>query len=151
MVCLGNICRSPLAEGILKSKVKIENLDVEVHSAGTAAYHVGESADPRSVKVAQKNSIDLRSHVGRQFQTSDFDRYDLIYSMDSSNYADIIGKARTGSDKSKVKMLMNELYPGENFDVPDPYFGGSSGFDDVFRMIDQACDIIVDKLKNPNQ
>lgn len=150
MVCLGNICRSPLAEGILQSKIKAEGLNVEVHSAGTAAYHVGEPADPRSVRVAAKNKINLRGHIGRHFQVSDFDTYDMIYAMDRYNYDDILKKARNTSDQSKVKMLMNESYPGENISVPDPYFGGSSGFDDVFSMIDQACDVIVDKLKASN-
>jgi len=150
MVCLGNICRSPLAEGILKSKIATEGLNVEVHSAGTGAYHVGEPADPRSVRVAAKNSINLRGHVGRHFQVSDFDEYDMIYAMDKYNYDDILNKARNKSDQSKVKMLMNERYPGEDIDVPDPYFGGSSGFDDVFSMIDKACDVVVGKLKDSN-
>ncbi len=149
MVCLGNICRSPLAEGILREKVKAAGLDVEVHSAGTAAYHVGESADQRSINVAMKNNINIRNHTGRQFQVSDFDDYDMVYAMDVSNYSDILGKARNDSDRAKVKMLMNELYPGQDIDVPDPYFGGSRGFDDVFSMIDKACDVIIDNLKAP--
>jgi len=151
MVCLGNICRSPLAEGVLKSKVQANDLNVVVHSAGTGAYHVGEAADPRSVSVARKYNINLRGHKGRQFSNADFDEYDLIYAMDVHNYADILRKARNDADRSKVKMMMNELYPGENIDVPDPYFGGSNGFEDVFKMIDDACEVIIENLKKTNR
>lgn len=150
MVCLGNICRSPLAEGILKNKLKNRSLSAVVDSAGTAAYHVGDSADPRSVEVALRNRIDITNHSGRQFIVTDFDRYDYIYAMDRHNFDDIIKKARTEKDRQKVSMLMNEIMPGKNIDVPDPYYGGKNGFDNVFDMIDKACDKIVTKLENQN-
>lgn len=146
MVCLGNICRSPLAEGILRNKIEKSKLNAQVDSAGTGNYHVGESADPRSVDVARKNDVNIYSHRARQFKQSDFDRYDLIYAMDTENYNNIVRLARNTNDKGKVKLLMNEVLPGENLSVPDPYFGGIHGFDNVFRMIDEACDKIVEKL-----
>lgn len=147
MVCLGNICRSPLAEGILRDKLKGLNLDSKVESAGTGNYHVGESADPRSVEVAKKNHININSHQARQFQVEDFDKYDLIYAMDSSNYDNIIKLARNKADEQKVMLLMDELMPGEKIDVPDPYFGGQHGFDRVYEMIDRACNKVIDRLK----
>lgn len=148
MVCLGNICRSPLAEGILRHKIEKKNLPVKVNSCGTAGYHVGDFADPRSTEVAHKNNIDLSGHIGKQFSVSDFDTYDLIYAMDGNNYRDILNQARNKNDEAKVKLLMNEVLPNENVDIPDPYYGGSNGFDNVFKMIDQACDRIIEKLES---
>ena len=146
MVCLGNICRSPLAEGILRDKIQKKRIEAAVESAGTGDYHVGEPADPRSVEVATKNEIDINSHTARQFTVSDFDAYDLIYAMDKSNYQNIVKLARNETDRAKVKILMNEVMPGENQDVPDPYFGGKHGFDNVFKMIDLACDKITGRI-----
>lgn len=146
MVCLGNICRSPMAEGILRDKIQKKGIDAVVESAGTGDYHVGEPADPRSVEVATKNDIDINSHTARQFTVSDFDDYDLIYAMDKSNYQNIMKLTRNKTDQAKVNILMNEVMPGENQDVPDPYFGGKHGFDNVFKMIDLACDKITGRL-----
>lgn len=146
MVCLGNICRSPLAEGILQDKVKKLGLNAQIESAGTGNYHVGEGADPRSVEVASRNNIDINSHTARQFRTSDFDHYDLIFAMDASNYNNILKLSRNEADRKKVRMLMNEIQPGENIDVPDPYFGGENGFDMVFDMINRACDKIAERI-----
>lgn len=144
MICLGNICRSPLAEGILKSKVDPEK--VQVDSAGTGNWHVGNPPDPRSIAVAHKNNIDISDQVCRQFKISDFDTYDIIYVMDNSNKEDILALAKNEEHRKKVKLLLNEILPGENVDVPDPYYGGPTGFDSVFKMIDQACDKIATKL-----
>lgn len=146
MVCLGNICRSPLAEGILRDKIENSGISAIVHSSGTASYHAGDSADPRSVDVAQRNNIDISRHSAQQFKQSDFDTFDFIYAMDSSNYDNIVELAGNEIQKSKVKILMNEVVPGENLSVPDPYYGGKHGFDNVFEMIDQACDKIVENL-----
>ncbi len=143
MVCLGNICRSPLAEGILQHKINKKGVSVKVDSAGTAAYHVGEPPDCRSQEVARKNGIDLSNQRARKFSTADFDRFDKIYAMDRSNYRDLLGMARNQNDKEKVEMILNVVYPGENRQVPDPYYGGNDGFEQVFRMLDEACDIIV--------
>jgi protein-tyrosine phosphatase len=144
MVCLGNICRSPLAEGILKSKVDPEK--VYIDSAGTSNYHVGQTPDERSVSVARKNQLDITTQRGRQFSVEDYDNFDRIYVMDMSNYYDVIELARTEEDKQKVSLILNELFPGENVEVPDPYHGGKDGFDKVYQMLDEACEIIAKKL-----
>lgn len=144
MVCLGNICRSPLAEGILRSKIFLK--DVVVDSAGTADYHVGNRPDKRSIGVAAKHNIDISSHSGKQFSVQDFDKFDLIYAMDNSNYRNIIALARNEEDNQKVFLILNEIFPDENLDVPDPYHGGAHDFETVYKMLDQACDAIVEKI-----
>lgn len=144
MVCLGNICRSPLAEGILKHKVNPEKIFVD--SAGTAGYHVGEKPDPRSVAIAEHYHINISDQRCRQFKVSDFDAFDHIYVMDKSNYHNVLKLARNNEDKSKVDLILNAISPGKNMEVPDPYYGGDQGFDNVFRMLDMACDIIAGKL-----
>ena len=144
MVCLGNICRSPLAEGILKSKVVASKVLVE--SAGTGGWHVGELPDSRSIEIAKKHGIDITDQRGRKFSEYDFERYDVIYVMDNSNYRDVLKLANSDSEKKKVKLILYEIFPGENVDVPDPYYGGSQGFENVFQMLDDACEKIAQKL-----
>lgn len=144
MVCLGNICRSPLAEGILQSKLQDRGFFVD--SAGTSNYHIGELPDTRSIEVARKYGIDITNQRGRQFQVSDFDEFDLIYAMDSSNYNNILRLARNSKDEAKVKLILRELMDYETINVPDPYYGGDSGFEHVFQLLNEACDRIVDKL-----
>tara|TARA_E500000331_G_scaffold357251_1_gene418347 strand:+ start:3460 stop:3897 length:438 start_codon:yes stop_codon:yes gene_type:complete len=144
MVCLGNICRSPLAEGILKSKTN--HLDVVVDSAGTAAYHIGEQPDIRSIAIAKKYGIDLIDQRARQFCINDFDDFDKIYAMDTSNYTSIISLVRNESDKDKVDLILNEINPKSFQSVPDPYYGGDNGFQDVYDMLDEACDRIVEQI-----
>ena len=144
MVCLGNICRSPLAEGILKHKT--QNLDVFVDSAGTASYHIGNLPDSRSIKIANKNGIDLTDQRARQFSEKDFDDFDKIYAMDTNNYANIISLARNQSERDKVDVILNELNPKSYDSVPDPYYGAGDGFQIVYDMLDNACDAIVGKL-----
>ena len=144
MVCLGNICRSPLAEGILSSKLPSNKFYID--SAGTANYHIGHPPDRRSVEIAKKNQIDITKQRGRQLQVSDFDRFDIIYVMDNSNYQNVIQLARNEKDAKKVKLILNELYSNENMDVPDPYYGGDFGFKNVFEMLNEACDRISSKL-----
>ncbi|NAS30910.1 low molecular weight phosphotyrosine protein phosphatase [Flavobacteriaceae bacterium R38] len=146
MVCLGNICRSPLAEGILKAKTLHKNIFVD--SAGTGGYHIGELPDKRSIEIAKQNGIDITDQRCRQFKVADFDTFDCIYVMDNSNYRDVISLARNEADKNKVKLILNEIFPGENVDVPDPYYGGNRGFENVFKMLNEACDAIVDKSLN---
>lgn len=146
MVCLGNICRSPLAEGILKSKL-LDN-DFIVDSAGTGSYHIGELPDARSIQVANRNGIDITNQRARQFSVSDFNDFDFIYVMDHYNYKAVLKLARNERDKEKVKLILNEVFPGENLDVPDPYSGGEYGFVNVYKMLDEACDVITRKLKN---
>lgn len=144
MVCLGNICRSPLAEGILKSKLPQQNYFID--SAGTAGYHVGEKPDTRSIAVARKYGIDISDQRSRKFSITDFDEFDYIYAMDSSNYQNIIALARNNSDIAKVKMILEEVATLDKIDVPDPYYGGNDGFETVFQMLDKACDSIAEKL-----
>ena len=144
MVCLGNICRSPLAEGILKAKV--DHQKILVDSAGTANYHVGDLPDKRSIAIAQKYYIDITDQRGRQFSVADFDRFDYIYVMDNSNRRDVISLARNENDIAKVKMILNEVFPNENVDVPDPYYGGEFGFENVYKLLDKACNRIASKL-----
>lgn len=146
MVCLGNICRSPLAEGILKSKVNLS--DVYIDSAGTGGYHIGELPDKRSIEIARVNRIDITDQTCRKFTEKDFDAFDLIYVMDKSNLSDVLSLARNELDREKVKLILDELYPGKSLEVPDPYFGGGTGFKAVFDMLDAACDKIVNKLRD---
>lgn len=136
MVCLGNICRSPLAEGILKNKVSPEL--VAVDSAGTAGYHVGKPPDPRSVAVAAKYGLDISGQRCRQFSPDDFDEFDLIYVMDRDNLADVAGMANNERNLNKIRLLL-EAIDGVQQEVPDPYYGGSQGFVKVFELIDEAC------------
>lgn len=146
MVCLGNICRSPLAEGILRSKVDTEKVFVD--SAGTSNYHVGDSPDERSVSIAKKNYLDITYQKGRQFSTEDFDNFDLIFVMDMSNYRDVLSLARTEEDRNKVSLILNEIFPGENVEVPDPYHGGHDGFHKVYEMLNEACEVIARKIQD---
>ena len=143
MVCLGNICRSPLAEGILQSKVNSELVFVD--SAGTAAYHVGNSPDERSIEVARKYDIDITNQKARKFSSKDFENFDTIYAMDESNYQNIKSIASNEIEVSKVKMILNTIHPNANESVPDPYYGGDQGFEEVFKMLDEACTIIAEK------
>jgi protein-tyrosine phosphatase len=148
MVCLGNICRSPLAEGILKSK--LFRADVVIDSAGTGAYHIGQKPDIRSIAIAKINNIDITDQRARKFLVEDFDEFDLIYAMDNANYRDVIEMARNEDDIAKVKLILNEVFPNENLDVPDPYTGGDFGFKNVYKMLDEACEIIAKKI-NPDE
>lgn len=146
MVCLGNICRSPLAEGLLSKKVDQET--VKVDSAGTASYHIGEAPDIRTIMSARKHGLNISNLVGRQFKVSDFDEFDRIYVMDHSNLQNVLALARTEDDKAKVDLILNELKAGSNQDVPDPYYGGDEGFEQVYRLLDAATENIANKLKN---
>lgn len=145
MVCLGNICRSPLAEGILSSKLNSNSIFVD--SAGTGAYHIGNQPDERSVAVAKNHGIDISKQKARHFQVSDFDIFDVIYVMDENNFQDILSLARNNHDKQKVKMILNEIHTNNNKSVPDPYYGGNEGFEKVFKMLDEACEIISKKIQ----
>jgi protein-tyrosine phosphatase len=144
MVCLGNICRSPLAEGLLAAKLPKENFLVD--SAGTGNYHIGKQPDQRSVLTAEKNGLDISYQKARQFTPRDFDDFDYIFVMDNTNYDDVISLAKNEHQKSKVQLILNELFPGENVDVPDPYYGLQNGFDMVYEMLDESCEILSKKL-----
>jgi protein-tyrosine phosphatase len=144
MVCLGNICRSPLAEGILASKLPKDKFTVD--SAGTGSWHIGRAPDERSIAIAKKNKVDISRQKGRQFTTSDFDAFDYIYVMDNSNYWDVVKLVDNQEQTEKVQLILNELFPNENVDVPDPYFGLPNGFNTVYKMLDEACEVIAKKL-----
>lgn len=145
MVCLGNICRSPIAEGILRQKVNEQGLDISTDSAGTSSFHVGESPDRRMRATAKDNGVDIDDLRARQFVQSDFDEFDLIYAMDQSNYNNILSLSRNADDENKVKMILNEVNPGANQAVPDPYYGGDEGFQHVFDLLDDATNVIIEK------
>lgn len=149
MVCLGNICRSPLAEGILQHKVKSAGLSWEVDSAGTANYHVGEPPHKLSQKVAKHNGIDIGCQQCRQFKKEDMLAFDKIYVMDSENYINVKLISKEFWDENKVDLLLNELHPGKNMGVPDPWYGTEDGYHKVFKMISNACDAIIEKYKAP--
>ena len=145
MVCLGNICRSPLAEGILASKLSPEHFIID--SAGTVNYHLGKNPDPRSIAIAKANGIDISQQQARLFDARDFDEFDYIYVMDGSNYKSVIELAPDAETKLKVKMILNELFENENVDVPDPYYGLQNGFPIIYEMLDEVCDIIAENMK----
>jgi len=141
MVCLGNICRSPLAQGILENKVEQNGLGWHVDSAGTSAWHLGERPDSRSIEIATLNGIDISNQKARQFESDDFDNFDLILAMDSTNYRTILSMARNEDDINSVKMIMNYLFPGQNRQVPDPYYDGS--FQSVYDLLDVTIERLI--------
>ncbi len=144
MVCLGNICRSPLAHGILENK--LDPTKYTVDSAGTAAYHIGEKPDRRSIAVARKYGLDITNQRAQKFIKQHFDTFDYIFVMDRSNYNNVLALATTAEDRQKVKMILNEVTPNLNTEVPDPYYGGDQGFENVYEMLDLACSKIADRI-----
>lgn len=146
MVCLGNICRSPLAEGILKQKIKENNLDWEVSSAGTGYWHIGNPPDERSIAIARQNGIDISDQRAQQLRPGDLQYYDLIFAMDASNYRNILTYATSEEEREKVEMIMNLVEPGRNQKVPDPYYN-DDGFKEVFEMLERACDKLIERYQ----
>lgn len=144
MVCLGNICRSPLAEGILQVKAAAAGLNWQIDSAGTNGYHIGEAPHPLSQKVAKINGIDISRQRARRFRATDFEEFDRIYAMAEDVIDEMKSIARQRFDASKVDLLMNELHPGKDLDVPDPWYGTEPGYHDVYAMISQACDKLIE-------
>ena len=140
MVCLGNICRSPLAEGILRSKLDSNFI---IDSAGTGGWHAGESPDQRSIETAKQNNIDISHQKARKFSIADFDLFDYIYVMDQSNHKDVINLAPNEVAKAKVALIL-----GDSKEVPDPYYGGQEGFENVYYLLDQACEEIAKNLSS---
>jgi len=136
MVCLGNICRSPLAEGIMRSK--LPNTHFLIDSAGTSGFHSGNAPDPRSIEVAQKNGLDISQQKSRPFRAYDLEEFDVIFVMDKSNYRDVIRHVQNEDKRQKVKLILN--YPSsKTVEVPDPYYGGKNGFDHVYNLLEEAC------------
>ncbi len=146
MVCLGNICRSPLAQGILEHKCRERGLSWQVDSAGTGNWHFGSPPDKRSIEVARKYGIDIRDQRARTINSSDFTEFDRIYAMDMSNYQHLLKWALDDEEKNRIAMIMEEVSPGDYIDVPDPYFD-DDGFEQVYRMLDDACEKIIEKYR----
>jgi protein-tyrosine phosphatase len=146
MVCLGNICRSPMAEGILRSKLPE---DFVVDSAGTANYHENQKPDKRAIEVCKNHGIDISTLRGRQFKLSDFDEFDRIYVMDHANYSDIIYQVRKESDKKKVKLITAEDTNSPNH-ISDPYYGEIEDFEKIYRQLDSVCTVITEKFAKEN-
>ena len=146
MVCLGNICRSPLAHGIMARILPYSSVD----SAGTGSYHIGRPPDPRSIQVAHANGIDISHQIARQFQSDDFTKFDHIFVMDSQNYRDVIAKANHQNEVDKVELLCEAAGLGMR-PVPDPYFGGDEGCQKVFDLIKTACHRITKQWKEDNE
>jgi protein-tyrosine phosphatase len=142
-VCLGNICRSPLAEGILQHRIDNLGLEWTVDSAGTGGWHAGEAPDPRTIQIARRYGIDVGGLRARQFRRDDFDRFDLILTMDRNNHRDVLRLARNGDDHSKVSLLLDYLHPGRQMEVPDPYYD-DDGFEQVYRMLDDAVERLLE-------
>ena len=146
MVCLGNICRSPIAEGLLKSKLNSNNFFID--SAGTGSWHVGNNPDLRSITVSKTHHIDISNQKARQFTYEDYINFDHIYVMDQSNKKNILSLAKTPADRNKVKLILNELIPNSNLEVPDPYYDEDQGFENVFQILDRACNFIPYRFLN---
>lgn len=151
MVCLGNICRSPLAEGILKHKALQQGLHWEVGSAGTAGYHVGEPPHRLSIKVAKQNGIDISRQCCSRFIKEDIFYYDKIFVMDDENYAEVKRICGSSFNENKVDLLLNMIEHHANKNVPDPWYGNEDGYHTVFAMIDAACEMIVKTYANKSQ
>ena len=145
MVCLGNICRSPVAEGVMRAKAKEYALEVEIDSAGTSGWHDGAAPDERSLSNAAKNGIDISKQKSRKVVLSDFDFFDVLYAMDESNYNNLLNMAPV-KYHHKIKMILNEVNAGEDRSIPDPYYG-NDGFQLVFDLLDEACEKIAQNLK----
>ena len=148
MVCLGNICRSPMADGLLRRKVKEHKLNILVDSAGTANYHIGSPPDHRMIETAKSRGTDIQDLRARQFSKHDFKDFDVIYVMDESNLSNVNKLTTRDIEREKVKLILKELYPNESMRVPDPYYGSMKDFMDVYDLLDKVTDVIIEKIKN---
>jgi len=144
MVCLGNICRSLLAEGILASKLPKD--DFLVDSAGTGNWHVGNPPDKRSIQVAINHHVAIHHQKARQFKVADFDTFDYIFVMDLQNYQDVVKLAPSRTHAEKVTLLLDVLFPNEKVEVPDPYYGSERDFEQVYQLLNNACTVLAEKL-----
>lgn len=150
-VCTGNICRSPLAEGILREKLAKKRIPADIDSCGFESFHVGDEPDERAQAVAAKRGIDISGHRARLFNVDDFDRYDFIFAMDTSHYQNILRKARNDADRAKVDYMLNLIYPGQNEGVQDPWYHGLKAFESVYLQLDEACEQFVNNLGISNR
>lgn len=147
-VCLGNICRSPIAHGLLLKKFHTNGIEGTVDSAGFESFHINDSPDPRAIQTAQNHGIDISSKKARLFSVEDFDTFDEIYVMDLKNYRDVMYFARNEADKRKVDYIMNLISPGKDEAVPDPYYGTIDACEKVYQILDKATDVLVQRLKS---
>ncbi len=146
MVCLGNICRSPVADGLLRKKVEEAGLQITVDSCGTGGWHSGESPDDRSQENAMKNGLDISMLRARQIQQDDLDKFDHILVMDRSNRENVLNICTNETQRNKVKMILSYSHPGQDMEVPDPYFGTHDGFQNVFDLLNEACDRFLEEI-----
>jgi protein-tyrosine phosphatase len=153
MVCLGNICRSPLAQGVLQHKLDSFNLkNIYVDSAGTGSWHAGNPPDIRSIEIAEKYGIDISQQRARQFSSNDFNTFNKIIVMDTKNYKDLLNLSSSQIDSDKIKLLLSYSYKNERASVPDPYYGGDDGFENIYKLINSACnEIIKEIIKDINE
>lgn len=147
MVCLGNICRSPMAEGILYAKAIAAGLDWEIDSAGTESYHVGEKPHKNSILTCKENGMDISHQRARRIQIADFEKFDIIYALATDVYEEIEAIAKNKTNMQKVKLLLDEISPNEKRSVKDPYYGTKVDYEDVFALLDEVCEVIVQKYK----
>lgn len=145
MVCLGNICRSPLAEGVMQHKADLAGLNWTIDSAGTLDFHAGSAPHPMSQRVAQKNGIDISQQQARPFVAEDFNRFDVVYAMDNTILAEMKRIAGPLFNEAKAQLFLNELHPGKNYDLKDPYYGPEIGFEEAYQLVDQTCEAILKK------
>jgi protein-tyrosine phosphatase len=146
MVCLGNICRSPIAHGVLIDKAQKNNIQLNVDSAGTGNWHIGSQPDIRSINTAKKHDIDISNQRARQISKIDLDKYDIVFVMDQQNYKDVVNLCIYPEQRKKVKLILNEVKNDSNESVPDPYYDEIHGFENVFNLLDVACQNIINKL-----
>ena len=144
MVCLGNICRSPMAQGVLERKLQDKGLSGTVDSAGTGGWHAGEAPDPRAIQMAKSKGIDISHQRARKFRIQDFEDFDYILVMDASNFQDIMHIAPHDKARQKVHMVMNMAHPNKNMPVPDPYYSGD--FETSYRLLDEALEAFVEQV-----
>jgi protein-tyrosine phosphatase len=147
MVCLGNICRSPIAEGVMRNIISRNNLSWEVASAGTESYHIGEPPHRYSQKICQKHGIDISQQRARRFVVSDLSSFDLIYVMAEDVLAEVKHIAGTAFDSRKVILFLEERFPGSRRSVPDPWYGPEDGYTEVFDLISSTCEVIAQKYR----
>lgn len=145
MVCLGNICRSPIAQGVMEKCIETHRLDWFVDSAGTNGYHNGEHPDPRAIQEAKRHDIDISNQISRQIKHADLDSFDLILAMDSNNLNYLKSMCKNSQQSSKICLLMDFAFPGQNIAVPDPYYDHS--FDQAYQLIKTACNSMVEEFK----
>ena len=148
MVCLGNICRSPMAHGIMEKKIREQKLDWEVDSAGTSGWHDGQRPDARAVKLSKVKGVDISDQISRKIRYEDIDNYDLILVMDASNYQHVMELSAQAGTKANIQLIMNFRYPNRNMAVPDPYYDDK--FEEAFDLLDDAMDYVIKSLLKEN-